>query len=146
MKIMKFLAVALLLSYAASSFASQTAVKLYKNPNCGCCGQYAEYLERNGFDVEVIDTEDLTAIKLERNVPEELFGCHTTLIESYLFEGHVPVDIVNTVLEEKPFIRGLSVPGMPAGSPGMGGTKRGSIDVFALNFGPMTSSTIYTSF
>jgi len=146
MKIMKFLAVSLMLLYAASSFASQTAAKLYKNPNCGCCGQYAEYLERNGFDVEVINTEDLTAIKLEHDVPEEMFGCHTTLIETYLFEGHIPVDIVNTVLEEKPFIRGLSVPGMPAGSPGMGGNKRGSIDVYALNFGPMTSSIIYTSF
>lgn len=146
MKTLKVLAGALLLSYAASGFASQTTAKLYKNPNCGCCGEYAKYMERNGFDVEVIDTEELTAIKTERDVPEELFGCHTTLVGNYLFEGHVPVDIVNTVLEEKPFIRGLSVPGMPAGSPGMGGTKRGPIDVYALNFAPVQSKTVYTSF
>lgn len=146
MKTLKILAGALLLSYAASGFASPTAVKLYKNPNCGCCDEYVDYMERKGFDVEAIDTEELTAIKMEHHLPEELFGCHTALIGPYIFEGLVPAEIINTVLEEKPFIRGLSIPGMPPGAPGMGGTKRGPIDVYSIDFSSAKSKTVYTSF
>jgi hypothetical protein len=128
------LLLALLLSMPLSALAG-TAATLYKNPNCGCCEGHAEYLRENGFDVEIIPTHDLAAIKQEHRVPEALAGCHTTLVGNYVFEGHVPVESINRVLEERPMIKGLTVPGMPAGSPGMGGAKRGPLHVYYLGDG-----------
>lgn len=109
----------LLLAPLAASAAGE-AVRLYKNPNCGCCESYADYLRDNGFDVQVIPTHDLPEIKTEHGVPGDLAGCHTSLIAGYVFEGHIPVDSVQRVLDDRPDIAGISVPGMPVGSPGMG--------------------------
>lgn len=103
-----------------AAFAAGESVRLYKTPNCGCCEAYADYLRDNGFQVEVIPTHDLSAIKAEQGVPEHLAGCHTSLIEGYVFEGHIPVDSVRRVLDNRPDTAGISVPGMPVGSPGMG--------------------------
>lgn len=114
------------------AFAGGVPAKLYKNPSCDCCGEYAKYLQAHGYEVEVIPTRDLPAIKKARNVPARLEACHTTLIDAYVFEGHVPVESVNRVLKERPIIRGLSVPGMPAGSPGMTGVKQGPLEVYYL--------------
>lgn len=103
-----------------TAMAAGESVRLYKTPNCGCCEKYADYLRDNGFDVEVIPTHDLSGVKTEQGVPEDLAGCHTSLIEGYVFEGHIPVDSVRRVLEDRPDIDGISVPGMPVGTPGMG--------------------------
>lgn len=102
------------------AFAAGESVRLYKTPNCGCCEAYADYLRDNGFDVQVIPTHDLSAVKSEQGVPEDLAGCHTSLIEGYVFEGHIPVDSVRRILDTRPDTTGISVPGMPVGSPGMG--------------------------
>ena len=118
------------------AFAEGIPVQLYKNPSCGCCGEYAKYLESHGYQIEVIPTRDMPAIKKANKVPERLEACHTTLISGYVFEGHVPVETINRVLKEHPIIRGLSVPGMPAGSPGMTGVKRGPLDVYYLSNSP----------
>jgi hypothetical protein len=109
---------------------------LYKNPQCGCCAEYAKYLGQNGFDVQVEETFDLPSIKREHAVPAALEGCHTTLVDGYVIEGHVPVDIIQRLLREKPAIKGISLPGMPLGSPGMGGEKRAPLTVYEISDTP----------
>ncbi|GGX86284.1 hypothetical protein GCM10007160_11950 [Litchfieldella qijiaojingensis] len=145
MKHLKKLTMAALLTFPLTGLAAETSATLYKNPNCGCCAEYAKYLEQNGFKVETIDTNDLAQMKAEYNVPEKLHGCHTTLIDNYVFEGHVPVESLSKVLEEKPFIKGLSVPGMPLGSPGMSGEKQGPLEVYTLAFQPTDTPEIYAA-
>ena len=120
------------LTLALPAFAGDTPAKLYRSPKCGCCENYAKYLQANGYDVQIINTNDLSSIKREHHVPERLEGCHTTLINGYVFEGHVPVESIDRVLQEHPTIRGLSVPGMPAGSPGMTGVRQGPLEVYYL--------------
>ncbi|MHB0777566.1 DUF411 domain-containing protein [Halomonas sp. WWR20] len=146
MRYLKNLAFTALLTFPLSGFAAETSATLYKNPNCGCCTGHAEYLENNGFDVEVINTNDLAQLKAEHNIPERLYGCHSTLIGNYVFEGHVYAESIKQVIEDKPFIKGLSVPGMPLGSPGMGGEKQGPIEVYTLAFQPAESPEVYATY
>ena len=116
------------------SFADELKkATLYKNPECGCCAEYAKYLGQNGFDVQVVETFDLPSVKREHSVPAALEGCHTTLVDGYVIEGHVPVDIVQRLLREKPAIKGISLPGMPAGSPGMMGEKTAPLTVYEIS-------------
>jgi hypothetical protein len=105
---------------------------LYKNPQCGCCENYATYLRNNGFDVEVKASNDLAEISSEAGVPAEYEGCHTTFIEGYVVDGHVPIKAIETLLKEKPAIAGITLPGMPMGSPGMGDDPTKSFTVYAL--------------
>lgn len=133
MRQLKTLLFTLLVGLALPAFADGVPAKLYKNPNCGCCEEYAKYLRKNGFDVTVIPTHNLAQMQKESRIPEHLAGCHTTRIGHYIFEGHIPVDSVKRVLEKKPIINGLAVPGMPAGSPGMGGTKKGPLNVYYIS-------------
>lgn len=106
---------------------------LYKNPSCGCCQAYAEYLQANGFEVKVIPTDALAELQRKNGVPEHLAGCHTTEVDNYVFEGHIPADSIKRSLKEKPIAKGLTLPGMPAGSPGMGGTKQGPLNVYYIS-------------
>lgn len=115
---------------------------LYKNPQCTCCEGYAGYLRGNGFEVAVKPTHDLATISKNAGVPERLQGCHSMFIDGYVIDGHVPVDIVRRLLAERPQIAGISLPGMPAGSPGMGGTKTAPFVVYALPKGGGTP-TVY---
>ncbi len=106
---------------------------LWKNPQCSCCEVYAQYLEQNGFKVEVKPTNDLTQISAKAGVPEALQGCHTMFVGGYIVDGLVPVDIVRKLLAEKPAIAGITLPGMPSGSPGMPGEKAGPLTVYAVS-------------
>ncbi len=92
------------------------------------------HLLSNGFEVEVIDLEydQLDALKTEHGVPPELFSCHTALVDGYVIEGHVPADIIDALLSERPDIIGLGVAGMPAGSPGMESDNPVPFDVVAF--------------
>ncbi|OHZ00563.1 DUF411 domain-containing protein [Salinicola sp. MIT1003] len=146
MKYFKKLIFTALLAFPISGFAAETTATLYKNPNCGCCSEHAKYLEANGFDVEVIDTNDLAKIKAEHDVPKKLYGCHSTLIGDYIFEGHVDAESIKQVLEDKPSIKGLSVPGMPLGSPGMGREKQDPIEVYTLTLQPTDSPEVYATY
>lgn len=92
---------------------------LYKNAQCTCCEEYAKYLRSYGYEVTVKPTFDLVLIRRQNGVPEGLDGCHTMLVGGYVVEGHVPVAAVNRLLDERPVLKGIAVPGMPAGSPGM---------------------------
>jgi len=108
------------------------AAVVHKTPACGCCANYITYLKRKGFEVEVQNHDDLTAIKEQHGVPGGLESCHTTVIGDYVSEGHVPVESILSMLAEKPEIAGIALPGMPAGSPGMGGVARGELGVYGF--------------
>ncbi len=108
---------------------------LYKNPQCGCCEGYADYLRENGFEVTVKPTHDLLLMHRQYGVPEPLEGCHTTLVDGYVVEGHVPIGAVLRMLKERPAIKGISLPGMPAGSPGMFGEKTSPFTIYEISEG-----------
>jgi hypothetical protein len=138
---MRALSVLLLISSLALSTpgaASETSrhATLYKNPQCGCCEGYADYLRENGFDVTVKPTHDLPLLHRQHGVPEALAGCHTTLVDGYVVEGHVPIGPVLRMLTERPAIKGISLPGMPAGSPGMFGEKAAPFTIYEITDGP----------
>ena len=118
-----FLATLLMMIFAVAHAEERPKALLYKSPQCGCCEKYAAYLRRNGFDVTVKPTHDLANISRKAGVPADLAGCHTMFVDGYVIDGHVPVDVVRKLLSERPPIAGISLPGMPAGSPGMSGTK-----------------------
>jgi hypothetical protein len=101
---------------AASATPEMT---VYHDPNCGCCGKWVDHMRANGFTVEKVPTSNMSSIKLELGVPRELPSCHTAVVGDYVIEGHVPAEDVKRLLAEQPDARGLSVPGMPLGSPGM---------------------------
>lgn len=108
---------------------------LYKNPQCGCCEGYAKYLRRNGFSVKVVPTHDLPLMKKMSGVPSALEGCHTMHVDGYVIEGHVPLDTLTKLLSERPRIKGISLPGMPNGSPGMSGRKSAPFEIYEIKFG-----------
>jgi hypothetical protein len=108
---------------------------LYKNPACACCDGYADYLRDNGFDVAVQPSHDLPLLRRQHGVPDALAGCHTTLVDGYVVEGHVPVGALLRLLTEKPAIKGISLPGMPAGSPGMFGEKTEPFTIYEIGDG-----------
>ena len=121
---------------APAAADNRPAATLYKNPECTCCEGYAAYLRRNGFDVNVVATHDLPLIKKQHSVPEPFEGCHTTLIGGYVVEGHVPVKTLKKLLYERLNIQGISLPGMPQGSPGMTGVKSGPFTIYELGSDP----------
>ncbi len=128
------LALTAFLMAGAGAAHAQEARKatLYKNLQCSCCEGYADYLRGNGFDVTVKPTNDLATISHNAGVPEQLEGCHTMFIDGYVIDGHVPVGIVRRLLSERPSIAGITLPGMPPGSPGMVGVKTAPFVVYAL--------------
>ncbi|MBF0381681.1 MAG: DUF411 domain-containing protein [Magnetococcales bacterium] len=98
---------------------AQPDMIVYKSASCGCCGNWIEYLEKNGFKVKVENVEDIYRVKKELGVPNQVASCHTAKMGSYLIEGHVPVEDINRLIKEKPVVSGIAAPGMPMGSPGM---------------------------
>lgn len=110
------------------------AITVYKSPTCGCCGNYIAELRRQGASVDVKEISDaeMTAKKRELGVPQKLESCHTSIIDGYVIEGHVPMEAVARLLSERPAIKGIALPGMPAGSPGMSGVKTGPFEVQTL--------------
>ncbi len=108
-------------------------VVVYKSPTCGCCVKWADMLAEAGFVVKTKDVLDLRAIKAEFGIDRTLASCHTAIVEDrYVVEGHVPIEQVQRLLVEQPAIKGLAVPGMPVGSPGMEGPNPVPYDVLAI--------------
>ena len=91
----------------------------YRSASCGCCKKWINHLRDNGLEVVDNIVEDVSAIKIQYQIPNNLRSCHSAQIGKYIIEGHVPIESINKLLEEKPLISGLAVPGMPHGSPGM---------------------------
>ena len=127
--------------------AAQTSRKatLYKDPQCGCCEEHAKYLRRHGYEVGVVSTHDLDRIKAEHGVPGPLNGCHTILVGGYVVEGHVSAGVLDRLLRERPAIRGVSLPGMPDGSPGMTGRKRAPFTIYEIATQPSGTPRVYAT-
>jgi hypothetical protein len=121
------------LAPAVPALAAPIHVTLYKNPQCSCCEGYAAYLRENGFEVDVKPTNDLAEISQKAGVPEDMQGCHTSFMDGYVIDGHVPVEVIQKLLSERPKIAGVTLPGMPEGSPGMTGRKRGPFVIYAVS-------------
>ena len=93
---------------------------VHRDPGCGCCGNWAQLARRAGYPVRMVDEPDMPALKRRLGVPQQVQSCHTTIVAGYVIEGHVPLNAVAWLLSRHPRgVRGLGVPGMPAGSPGM---------------------------
>lgn len=131
-----------------SNAAAPRGVKMtvYRDPSCGCCEAWAEIARKAGYVVALVDHPDMSAIKRQHGVPEELASCHTSLVTGYVIEGHVPLADVDHLLDERPSrITGLAVPGMPRGSPGME-TPDGAKDPFqVLAFDAAGKSSLFHS-
>lgn len=127
-------------------------VEVWKDPSCGCCGDWIKHMEDNGFQVTVHDTGN-TAARAKLGLPARLGSCHTALVGNYLLEGHVPASDVKKLLKEKPKALGIAVPGMPVGSPGMDGPEYGGrkdpYDVLLVTrnlMGKDVSTSVFTSY
>ncbi|MGM0773134.1 DUF411 domain-containing protein [Marinobacter sp.] len=94
-------------------------IHVYKSPTCGCCTDWVDHLKDNGFKVEVTETNNLNPLKQDAGLPSSLASCHTAFIGDYVIEGHVPANDIHRLIAEAPKAKGLAVPGMPVGSPGM---------------------------
>ena len=103
----------------ALAASSLPQVKVYKNPDCGCCGAWVDHLKAAGFSVKVTDVSDTGAVRKRHGIPDEFGSCHTGVVSGYAIEGHVPAEDIKRLLAKKPAAAGLSAPGMPVGSPGM---------------------------
>jgi hypothetical protein len=120
-------------------------ILVYKTETCGCCASWVDYMRGHGFTVRTEDVTDLTTVKVEHGVPPGLQSCHTALIDGYVVEGHVPVEPILRMLEERPEIAGLVVPGMPTGSPGMEVPGRPADSYDILAFDQTGSTSVYDS-
>ncbi len=113
-----------------SGFGVGQEAIMYKSPSCGCCEGYASELEKQGFKVKIIPTDDMDSVKKEYNIPTDEQSCHTIALGNYFIEGHVPMKAVEKLVKEQPDINGIGLPGMPSGSPGMPGSKRAPYKVY----------------
>ena len=124
------------LSFGSALVSAETErnIHVYKSPTCGCCTDWVKHLEENGFEVEVSEVDNVTPVKIEAGLTPALASCHTAFINDYVIEGHVPADDIKRLLTQAPQARGLSVPGMPAGSPGMEmGDRKDTYQVLLFN-------------
>ena len=118
-------AVLALASSTMVAYAAPTTMQVWKDPTCGCCKDWIAHLEKSGFATTVIEQGN-SAARARLGMPQKFGSCHTALIQGYVIEGHVPAADIQRLLKDKPKALGLSVPGMPIGSPGMDGPAYGS--------------------
>lgn len=120
----------------ASDLEQTSVITVYKVATCGCCSKWGGYLEESGFTVLVEEVQDFGAVKDQYQVPAQLQSCHTAILDGYVIEGHVPLREIERLLEQRPHIIGIAVPGMPPGSPGMEveGLDFGTFDVISFDW------------
>jgi len=118
-------------------------VEVYKSPTCACCHEWEAYLRSNGFAVRSIPTENMAAVKAQYGIGPEAASCHTAVVDGYAVEGHVPVEAIEDLLARRPAIDGITLPGMPAGSPGMPGQKAGPFEILAVDDGRTSAFGAY---
>lgn len=117
-------------SVAAAS--GRKAITIWRDPGCGCCDAYADYLEGNGYTVTRVDDRDFDKRSVDMGVPERGIGCHLAEIGGYVVSGLVPVEIIERLVSERPDITGITLPGMPGNAPGMAPTKTGTLKTYAF--------------
>ncbi|NUO65628.1 MAG: DUF411 domain-containing protein [Gemmatimonadaceae bacterium] len=122
---------------------ADSVLVVYKTPTCGCCKAWVERMKDAGFAVEVHDLPDLSAMKSDAGIPEELQACHTARIGGYVIEGHVPAADIRRLLAERPAVTGIATPGMPMGSPGMEAAYKDHYDV--MTFGGSGKQAVFAS-
>ncbi len=130
----------------SGSNALKAEITVYKSPTCGCCQEWVNYLEEEGFQVTAIDHDNVDAIKTKFGLPNDsLKSCHTAIVDGYLVEGHVPANDIERLLSDKPaHIKGLSAPGMPMMSPGM--ASRTPRDYAVLSFTESGETAVYSQY
>ena len=144
MKRRDFIGVVMAGAFVVGKATASTAIDVYKDPTCGCCGKWIEHLRADGFIARVNETRALNAFKVQVGVPAALASCHTALIEGYVIEGHVPPTEIRKLLAERPKALGLAVPGMPATAPGMDAPHGPGYDV--LLFQADGTTRVYRSY
>ena len=120
---------------ALANIDNKQIVEVFKTPTCGCCYGYVLFLEKEKYKVKQTDMRSLHSIKQKYNIPIEMQSCHTTIMGEYFIEGHVPIEAINKLLKEQPDIDGISLPGMPIGTPGMPGDKDEPYVIYQLTDG-----------
>jgi hypothetical protein len=133
-----------LLVLPAIRLEAATQVQVYKTPTCGCCGNWVQHLRTNGFQVSVKDVPDTAEYRRKYGVPDSLASCHTAVVEGYALEGHVPASEVQRILRERPKAKGLAVPGMPMGSPGMEAARTQPYNVMLID--PQGRASVFASY
>ncbi len=123
--------------------AENNEMTVFKNPSCGCCGSWADAMRQAGYQVNIVNMDDLSAVKKQASVTNELAGCHTAVFGKYILEGHVPLQAIDKLMSERPDIRGISTPGMPMGSLGMGYDKTAKYTVYAFNADTTIKPTVF---
>jgi hypothetical protein len=123
------------LLFATAAGAEPATIDMRVNPQCSCCEGHAAYLRQQGFKVNVTTTHNMSLIRREHGVPGKLVGCHIAFVEGYIIEGHVPASAIKKLLTERPNIKGISLPGMPEGSPGMTGVKAEPFVIYQISVG-----------
>ena len=123
--------------------ARKPTITVYKDPGCGCCKNWIQYLVKHGYQVDAKDTPDMPGIKRTLGVPEQLTSCHTAVVNGYVIEGHVSAEDIDRLLAQKPKIAGIAVPGMPVGSPGMDGPRTQRYQV--LSFDKKGKTTVFAT-
>ena len=119
--------------YHYSTSSADPGVIVYKSPTCQCCNKWIAHLENNGFKVTAKNTRNVRSIKEKYGIKHDFSACHTAVIGGYFVEGHVPAQSIHRLLNEKPDIKGITVPGMPIGSPGMeSGSQKQRYNVIAV--------------
>ena len=126
----------------SSDSADLESITVYKSPTCGCCINWVRHLQDKGFRVEAFNREDMNRVKAEAGIPRQLASCHTAMIGGYVIEGHVPAVDIRRLLKERPNVAGLTVPGMPMGSPGMEGPGQDKYEV--LTFTRSGDTTVFS--
>jgi hypothetical protein len=129
-------------SFNAYAVTEEEAIIVYKSASCGCCTKWVDHLKANGFNVEARNTNNLNKIKKEAGLQPKLASCHTAYVDGYVIEGHVPASDIKMLLKERPDVTGLTVPGMPMGSPGMEGPRRDKYEV--LTFDKAGKTTVFS--
>jgi hypothetical protein len=119
--------------------AAGPEISVYKTSTCGCCGKWVEHLKANGFTPVVTDVQSTAEYRKKYGVPEQLLSCHTATVGGYAIEGHVPAADIHRLLKQKPKGKGLAVPGMPLGSPGMEAARKDAYSVLLFDTDGSTS-------
>lgn len=134
MKVRSILRAAMLSSALLSSaaFATLPTIEVYKSASCGCCEGWVEHLKKSGFNVKANNVSDPSDYRAKAGIPEQLGSCHTGMVNGYALEGHVPAAEIKRLLAERPKAKGLAVPAMPMGSPGMEGPRSDAYDVLLV--------------
>jgi len=133
--ILGILLIAVAGAYLVKQKNSGIPITIYKTKSCGCCEGFISELSEGGFDVKLEIKESVFDIKEKFNIPEEMESCHTSFINGYFIEGHVPFEAINKLIEEAPEIDGIALPGMPSGSLGMPGIKEEKFKIYSITDG-----------